>query len=155
MFARNNAGTCYLHEPWLPGRFCESSRFTVRMRVLCCFWLFFVLSSDFSYRCWSSPAETKWKFWKLCDSAGVKWRPNACMHVTTTTHFRSWFTNGTLSVEFVWSAIFFLQSVFNALGRGNLFRIGLIRIIQTCVITWNFSWKFSSFLDRSNCFCFL
>ena len=39
----------------------------------------------------------------------------------------------------------FLHSVFNALGRGNLFRIGLIRIIQTCVITWKFSWKFSSF----------
>ena len=39
----------------------------------------------------------------------------------------------------------FLQSVFNALGRGNLFRIGLIRIIQTCVITWKFYWKFQAF----------
>ena len=39
----------------------------------------------------------------------------------------------------------FLQSVFNALGRGKLFRIGLIRIIQTCLITCKFYWKFQAF----------
>ena len=89
----------------------------VLLRGCECFAFFgsFLLSFDFSYRCWSSPAKTKWKFWKLCDSAGVKWRLNACMHVTTTTHFRGWFTNGTLSTQLNSLKAQFFCSLFSTL----------------------------------------
>ena len=64
-FARNNAGPCYLHEPWLPGRFCERFTFYCVDASALLFFGSFLLSFDFSYRCWSSPAKTKWKFGKL------------------------------------------------------------------------------------------
>ena len=46
------------------------------------------------------------------------------------------------------TAQYFLPSVFNAPSRGSLFRIGPISIIQTCVITWKFSWTFFKFFWR-------
>ena len=72
----------------------KGSRFHVR-RVILSFWFFF-LSFVFSFRCWSSLALLKRKFWKLCDTAGVRCRLNACLHVKTTSHLPGWFTNGTL-----------------------------------------------------------
>ena len=68
--------------------------FPVRIVILS-FWFFF-LSFVFSFRCWSSLAQLKRKVWKLCDTAGVKCRLNACLHVKTSSHLRGCFTNGTL-----------------------------------------------------------
>ena len=133
----------------------KGSRFTGRIGLPSFPFGSFLLWLVYSYRCWSSPAKPTRKFWKLCDNAGVKCRLDACLHVKTTSHLRGWFTNGTFLSQLIsFEGQFFLHSVFNALSRGSLFRIGLFRTFQTCVITWKFSWKFSSFLDRSNCFAF-
>ena len=48
----------------------------------------------------------------------------------------------------------FLQSVFNALSRGSLFRIGPIRINQTCVITGKIFMKAFKFFGPIQWFWF-
>ena len=115
----------------------KGSRFAVRIGLFSFPFGSFLLSFVSSFRCWSSPAKLKRKFWKLCDNAGVKCRLNACLHVKTLRIYEAGLAMEHFQLN-SFEAQSFLPSVFNALNRGSFFRIGLNLIIQTCVITWIF-----------------